>query len=495
MYYKKLFNLFKKNNACNNGFTLVEILAILAVLGILVMLVLPNIGGSIDSKKQREYEKIIGIIENAGKFYHSFNSDEYIIPIDTLIDEKYVTSDLTNPITGEKIEGCVRVIEDNSGFLTYKYATSCERKEVKLEVRLNDGKTSQEFESIYYDSTVITLINPTRENVEFIGWTVKEGNSIIKDDKLIIGDEDTIIEANWDELLLLTLELDGGRLKEPPKTAYKPGSIINLYSPEKEGHVFVAWQLTEGKGNINGNRFTMDNEDATLKAIYKPIIVQAIYSETDNSLMFINDVQQKKGDTYKGKKVTEVYTGFTNIDYINDETIVPWYLYRTSIKKVEFLDWIKPKYLSNWFKGFSSCTEMNLRKLDTSNVISLYHTFDGMSSIEKVDVSIFDTRNVINMSGMFARMTNLVSLDISNFNTNKVTNMGSMFNNCNQLTTIKFNNASFDNVSTYNDMFYNVPEESSTNKVYIIVKDDNARNWLNDKIDENKRTIVTVDEL
>ena len=49
------------------GFTLVEMLAILAVLGVMVVTIFPSIGGSNEAKKEKELEKIIGIIENAGK--------------------------------------------------------------------------------------------------------------------------------------------------------------------------------------------------------------------------------------------------------------------------------------------------------------------------------------------------------------------------------------------------------------------------------------------
>ena len=71
--------MMKKNKA----FTLVELLAIITILGVMVILVVPQIGGSINSKKEKELEKIIGIVENAGKAYHSFNNDVLKIPIDT----------------------------------------------------------------------------------------------------------------------------------------------------------------------------------------------------------------------------------------------------------------------------------------------------------------------------------------------------------------------------------------------------------------------------
>ena len=55
------------------GFTLVEVLAIIAVLGIILITVVPNIGGSIEKKKEEEYKKIINVIENAAKTYYSYN--------------------------------------------------------------------------------------------------------------------------------------------------------------------------------------------------------------------------------------------------------------------------------------------------------------------------------------------------------------------------------------------------------------------------------------
>ena len=73
----------------NRGFTLVEVLSIIAVLGVMIMLIFPNIGGSLEAKKDKELEKIINIVESAGKFYHSFNSDEYKFSIDELKEKKY----------------------------------------------------------------------------------------------------------------------------------------------------------------------------------------------------------------------------------------------------------------------------------------------------------------------------------------------------------------------------------------------------------------------
>ena len=44
-----------------NGFTLVELLSIVVILGIIVVVALPQISGSIGSKKEKQYNKIVKI--------------------------------------------------------------------------------------------------------------------------------------------------------------------------------------------------------------------------------------------------------------------------------------------------------------------------------------------------------------------------------------------------------------------------------------------------
>ena len=57
-----------------NGFTLVELLAIIAVLTAIMLLVLPKFSSSVNDRKQKEYNKLIKTIENAGKVFHNYKS-------------------------------------------------------------------------------------------------------------------------------------------------------------------------------------------------------------------------------------------------------------------------------------------------------------------------------------------------------------------------------------------------------------------------------------
>ena len=103
-----------------NGFTLVELLSIVVILGIIVVVALPQISGSIGSKKEKQYNKIVKIVENAGKVYLTENGTIDSVSIDKLIKNDYLTSGLKNPINNTPLTGCVKKITSD-GVTKYKY--------------------------------------------------------------------------------------------------------------------------------------------------------------------------------------------------------------------------------------------------------------------------------------------------------------------------------------------------------------------------------------
>lgn len=111
-----------------NGFTLVELVAILAVLGVIAILVLPGVKSNINNKKEKQYNNIVNVIENAAKSYYYQTSSGTKITLEELANNKYIDPDITNPKTNEKMTGCVVVSKDN-GYNTFKYIdeSSCEK--------------------------------------------------------------------------------------------------------------------------------------------------------------------------------------------------------------------------------------------------------------------------------------------------------------------------------------------------------------------------------
>ena len=135
------------------------------------------------------------------------------------------------------------------------------------------------------------------------------------------------------------------------------------------------------------------------------------------------------------------------------------------------------------FARSSSLTELNVSNFDTSNVTDMSYMFSYCYSLTKLDVSNFDTSNVVDMGRMFIDCRGLTELDVSNFDTSKVANMNNMFNGCSNLHLIDFRNADFSSVTYYTNMFKN------TSELNVVVKDETARTWIQDKLG-NKGTAI-----
>ena len=99
---------------------------------------------------------------------------------------------------------------------------------------------------------------------------------------------------------------------------------------------------------------------------------------------------------------------------------------------------IKTKNNTNYDGLFSyyTGTELDVSKLDTSNVTNMQSMFNGCTNLTSLDVSNFNTNKVQDMSWMFNRCEKLTELDISSFNLNNIGDMNNMFNSCTNLSTI-----------------------------------------------------------
>jgi hypothetical protein len=186
----------------------------------------------------------------------------------------------------------------------------------------------------------------------------------------------------------------------------------------------------------------------------------AIYSETDKSLRFVLSLDEiKVGDTYNGRVVTAVYTGFESNSYYSDT--VPWKTYIGTIEKVIVETNVKPVSLSYWFRGMKKCSYLDVSKIDTSNITSMsylfYETGYNVSSFEIVGLEDWDVSKVTDMVSMF-NLTGYKALifdigDVGNWDTSNVNNMLCMFSDAGySATTWNVGNLSNWDVSKVTDM-------------------------------------------
>ena len=143
--------------------------------------------------------------------------------------------------------------------------------------------------------------------------------------------------------------------------------------------------------------------------------------------------------------------------------------------------------VTNMFRMFSltKLTDLDLSSFNTSNVTDMHSMFWSSGRLKSINLSSFDTSNVTDMYGMFLG-TKVTDLDLSTFNTSNVTTMEGMFNNTTTLQKLIFNKATFNSVEVYNNMFNN------SNVIEIIAKDDEAKSFIQSRLNDANITTATI---
>lgn len=277
------------------GFTLIEVLSIIVILGIVAVIILPGIGGNTATKKQEEYNKLVTILENAAKSYHSSNREITKVDVSTLIENNLVTGELKDE-EGNPVQGCIRITKDTDGFNVYNYYKDCSAATVSLTVTKNGGDTSQVFNATYQEGETLVLEDATRSGYEFTGWQVVRGNSILNNKSLVFGNTDTEIYATWKGYPTLTIDTDGGTLAVTPSASYPTGYQLDLGVPTKTGYSFVGWQVISGNSIVSGTNITMGTENTTIKAIWSIAKYMIVLSSPDATTPGSSAVQA----TYNG---------------------------------------------------------------------------------------------------------------------------------------------------------------------------------------------------
>ena len=212
----------------------------------------------------------------------------------------------------------------------------------------------------------------------------------------------------------------------------------------------LAWnEPTASVGEIGEHEFKVTftpfdtrnykSAEATITVIVEEKVAFAVYSETDNSLVFYKDfeanIPAEETEDFHGVKVTKVFKGFDKTAYEYKET--PWHGYRHEITSVKVADTgIAPESMAYWFPFFTALESVDFSKLDTSKMKDLSYTFYGLN-VESIDLSSLDTSSVENMTFTFGECANLTSIDsLSKWDTSKVTDMSDMFYKCTALTSV-----------------------------------------------------------
>ena len=190
----------------------------------------------------------------------------------------------------------------------------------------------------------------------------------------------------------------------------------------------------------------------------------AVYSADDQSLNFYKRMDVPAvGDTFEGKAVTAVYTGFENdwYEFVATDsssyglTDAPWAPYLADIKTVRVADdGIAPSSMRVWFADMTSLESVDLAKLDTSRCVNMSDAFFRATALTSLDLSGWDVSNVNDFGCMFQACYSLRDVDLQNWEVHpKVSGLFGMFFDCASLESLDLSGFDPSDATSANKMF------------------------------------------
>lgn len=203
--------------------------------------------------------------------------------------------------------------------------------------------------------------------------------------------------------------------------------------------------------NADHKEFNHESPGVILPKPWQPTAF-SVFSADDGSLDFYKREfkdMPKAGETFEGKIVTNVYTGFEESRYmpshgnggqnwLPDATNnTPWFSHHLDVTTVSVIDeGIRPKYLNCWFQNFQKCRTFDLNKLDMSSCSSLYTALSYCTSATDISVSSWDVSQIDDFTHAFLSCESLETLDLSGWNTSSAKIFHSTFNGCSKLKSL-----------------------------------------------------------
>ena len=187
----------------------------------------------------------------------------------------------------------------------------------------------------------------------------------------------------------------------------------------------------------------------------------AVYDEADRTLTFARTADEVEG----GRRGSVVDLGGVRhegvvfaVDEASRRPDWPWLDAARGVRKVEFVDDVRPASARGMFSGLYSLESVaGAGRLDLSRCSDASEMFWGCSSLATLDVSRWDTAGVTRMGFMFSGCRSLATLDVSGWDTAKVKSMFMMFSGCRSLASLDVSRWDTGSLERADDMFDGCP--------------------------------------
>jgi len=192
----------------------------------------------------------------------------------------------------------------------------------------------------YPSGTKVTLTaNPNDISQKFTGWQVTSGgnNSLLSSTTattttLTMPGDDVTVEAGFEKTYNLIINVEpAGSGRTTGQGAYAKNTSPNITATHNENYMFNSWEKVSGGGtiantSISSTKFTMPENDATIKAKFDPVYTLTLKVEVDGvENGEVADTYNNCANTTKNQYAANKYRKGTTvtfgIDNIKDEYV------------------------------------------------------------------------------------------------------------------------------------------------------------------------------
>ena len=218
---------------------------------------------------------------------------------------------------------------------------------------------------------------------------------------------------------------------------------------------------------------------------YTKIQLNELDLYVNNSLVSLLEIESSNSDkplTYKFDK-KGIYKIKMNIKKTL-KTMQGMFVNLKNIKSIKFLPGFDSSQVTNMnlMYAVTLFDSIDMKYLNTSNLLSLKDFLEASYSLSSLDISNFNTSKTYNMRGMFYGKNKLKEIDLSSFDTSKVSDCLIMFHDLQTNCTIKISNK-----------FTKCREQISFDNKIINVDDLNCNKFENcEKCGGSKETLICI---
>ena len=117
--------------------------------------------------------------------------------------------------------------------------------------------------------TEVTLSASPSAGYAFDGWEVVSGGVTVENNKFTIGDAAVTVKAKFKLLPTVTVTNDGHGTGSASPAYGAAGTEITLTATPADTYEFDTWEVVSGGVTVENNKFTIGNENVTVKAKFR----------------------------------------------------------------------------------------------------------------------------------------------------------------------------------------------------------------------------------